>query len=266
MKVLILAGGLGTRLSEETTIKPKPLVEIGGRPILWHIMKIYSHYGFNNFIILTGYKGHLIKDYFINYYNQYSDITVDMANNSIEVHATRHEPWKVTLLYTGQDSMTGGRILHAKPYVQDETFMLTYGDGVSDINIHSLLSFHKQHKGVVTLSSVLPEGKFGALNIEHSTSMVKSFTEKPLGDSNSKHGGWINGGFFVCDSKVFDYITHGESTIFEQEPLQHLAQDGKLYAYHHHGFWKCMDTLRDKNELTQMWLNGSAPWASWLRN
>ncbi|WP_110558552.1 glucose-1-phosphate cytidylyltransferase [Helicobacter cinaedi] len=264
MKVLILAGGLGTRLSEETTIRPKPMVEIGGRPILWHIMKIYSHYGFNDFIILTGYKGHLIKDYFINYYNQYSDITVDMTNNRVEIHTTRHEPWKVTLLYTGQDSMTGGRILYAKPYVENQTFMLTYGDGVSDINISSLLEFHKQHNGAVTLSSVLPEGKFGALDIEPSSNRIRTFTEKPPGDSYNQNIGWINGGFFVCEPKVFDYITQGEITIFEKHPLQQLAQDGELYAYHHHGFWKCMDTLKDKNELTQMWLNGTAPWASWL--
>lgn len=264
MKVLILAGGLGTRLSEETTIRPKPMVEIGGRPILWHIMKIYSHYGFNDFIILTGYKGHLIKDYFINYYNQYSDITVDMANNCVEIHTTRHEPWKVTLLYTGQDSMTGGRILYAKPYIGNQTFMLTYGDGVSDININSLLEFHKQHNGAITLSSVLPEGKFGALDIEPSNNRIRTFTEKPLGDTYKKNTGWINGGFFVCEPKVFDYITQGEMTVFEKSPLQQLAQDGELYAYHHYGFWKCMDTLKDKNELTQMWLSGTAPWASWL--
>lgn len=262
MKVLILAGGLGTRLSEETTIKPKPMVEIGGRPILWHIMKIYSYYGFNDFIILTGYKGHIIKDYFINYYNQYSDITVDMATNDVHIHTTRHEPWKVTLLYTGQDSMTGGRILYAKPYIGNETFMLTYGDGVSDVNITSLLAFHKSHKGAMTLTSVLPEGKFGALDIDSSSNRIQTFTEKPVGD-NTHQGGWINGGFCVCEPKVFDYIHNGDATIFEQDPLKTLAQDGELYAYHHYGFWKCMDTLRDKNELTQMWLTFNAPWAVW---
>ena len=265
MKVLILAGGLGTRLSEETSLKPKPMVEVGGKPILWHIMKIYSHYGLNDFIILTGYKGHIIKDYFINYYTQYSDITVDMSDNSLQIHNTRHEPWKVTMLYTGQDTMTGGRILYAKPYVGNDTFMLTYGDGVSDVDINALLEFHKTHGKAITMTSVLPEGKFGALDIDNATNQIKSFTEKPKGDASVHNAGWINGGFFVCEPKIFDYIQEGDATTFEQAPLRNLAKDGELYSYKHHGFWKCMDTLKDKNELTKMWLENKAPWALWLQ-
>lgn len=261
MKVLILAGGFGTRLSEETDLKPKPMVEIGGRPILWHIMKIYSYYGFNEFIILTGYKSHIIKDYFINYYTRYSDISVDMQNNSVEIHTTRHEPWKVTMLYTGQDSMTGGRIKHAKDYINNETFMLTYGDGVADVNIKELLNFHKSHKKILTMTAIQPEGKFGVLNIGENNKIL-SFTEKPKGDSNQYNMGWINGGFFVCEPEVFDYISD-DSTIFEQEPLKNLSKDGELFSYRHYGFWKCMDTLRDKNELCQMWAENKAPWALW---
>lgn len=261
MKVLILAGGFGTRLSEETDLKPKPMVEIGGRPILWHIMKIYNYYGFNEFIILTGYKSHIIKDYFINYYTRYSDISVDMQNNSVEIHTTRHEPWKVTMLYTGQDSMTGGRIKHAKDYINNETFMLTYGDGVADVNIKELLNFHKSHKKILTMTAIQPEGKFGVLNIGENNKIL-SFTEKPKGDSNQYNMGWINGGFFVCEPGVFDYISD-DSTIFEQEPLKNLSKDGELFSYRHYGFWKCMDTLRDKNELCQMWAENKAPWALW---
>ncbi|RAX53998.1 glucose-1-phosphate cytidylyltransferase [Helicobacter sp. 16-1353] len=261
MKVLILAGGFGTRLAEETDLKPKPMVEIGGKAILWHIMKIYSHYGFNEFIILTGYKSHVIKDYFINYYTRYCDITVDMEHNSIDIHATRHEPWKVTMLYTGQDTMTGGRIKYAKDYVNNETFMLTYGDGVADINLSELLRFHKQHKKALTMTSIQPEGRFGALNIDEN-SKVLNFIEKPKGDSNQYNMGWINGGFFVCEPKIFDYINE-DSCIFEQEPLKNLAKDGELFSYKHYGFWKCMDTLRDKNDLCQMWAENKAPWAIW---
>lgn len=266
MKVIILAGGFGTRLSEETDLKPKPMVEIGGYPILWHIMKIYSFYGFNDFIILTGYKGHVIKDYFINYYARYSDITIDMQKNELEIHTTRNEPWRVTMLYTGQDTMTGGRILHAKPYI-NETFMLTYGDGVSDINLHAELAFHKAHKGAITMASVLPDGRFGVLEIDESTYRVRNFTEKPKGDNgegaNTLLSGFINGGFFICEPKIFDYITEGDSTIFEQSPLKNLALDGELYTYCHNGFWKCMDTLKDKSDLTKMWLSGNAPWKVW---
>ncbi|HID0705989.1 TPA: glucose-1-phosphate cytidylyltransferase [Campylobacter jejuni] len=263
MKVLILAGGFGTRLSEETNLIPKPMVEIGGKPILWHIMKIYSYYGFNDFIILTGYKGHVIKDYFINYYTQYSDITVDMSNNSVTIHNTRHEPWKVTMLYTGQDSMTGGRILHARNYINNETFMLTYGDGVSDIDILDLLNFHKKHNGVVTMTSIIPDGKFGVLDIDNTTNRIKNFIEKPKGDVNLSNVGWINGGFFVCEPEVFNYIENGAYTIFEQEPLRKLALNGELYSYKHYGFWKCMDTLKDKLELNKMLNNNEALWKKW---
>jgi len=258
MKVVILAGGLGTRLSEETELKPKPMVEIGGRPILWHIMKSYSHYGFNDFIILTGYKSHIIKDYFINYYTRYSDITIDMANNAVEIHQHRNEPWKVTMLYTGQDTMTGSRLKKAKDYIGDETFMLTYGDGVSDVNIAELVDFHKKSGKLATLTSIQPSGKFGALKIEQD-GKISSFTEKPNGD-----GAWINGGFFVLEPKVFDYIEDGDSTIFEKKPLENLSKDCQLNAFKHKGFWKPMDTLRDKIELTDMWMNGNAPWAIWL--
>lgn len=271
MKVLILAGGLGTRLSEETGLRPKPMVEIGGKPILWHIMKIYSYYGFNDFIILTGYKSHIIKEYFLNYYTRYSDITIDMSDNSVEIHKMRHEPWKVTMLYTGQEDMTGSRIAQAREYVGNESFMLTYGDGVSDVNIPALLDFHHSHGKAITMTSILPEGKFGALDINPSDNQIQTFTEKPKGDAHQNNAGWINGGFFVCEPKVFDYIPYmgggdvDKNIIFEQSPLKNLAKDGELYAYKHHGFWKCMDTLKDKNDLTEMWLSGKAPWAKWLK-
>jgi glucose-1-phosphate cytidylyltransferase len=258
MKTIILAGGYGTRLSEETDLRPKPMVEIGGRPILWHIMKMYSHWGFNEFVVLTGYKSHVIKDYFINYYTRYSDITVDMANNAVEVHRHRNEPWKVTMLYTGRDTMTGGRLLAAKDFLGGERFMLTYGDGVSDVNIPELLDFHIKSGKTATLTSIQPTGKFGALEIE-SDSRVSSFLEKPAGD-----GAWINGGFFVMEPEVFDYLKDGDSTVLEQAPLENLAKDGRLNAYKHTGFWKAMDTLKDKNDLTALWTQGKAPWALWL--
>lgn len=260
MKVVILAGGLGTRLSEETELKPKPMVEIGGRPILWHIMKTYSYYGYNDFIILTGYKSHVIKDYFINYYTRYSDITVDMANNAVEIHQHRNEPWKVTMLYTGQDTMTGGRIKKAQDYIGNETFMLTYGDGVSDININKLIESHKKSGKLATLTSIQPSGKFGALNIEQNGE-ISSFSEKPKGD-----GAWINGGFFVLEPQIFNYITDGDNTVWERKPLENLAKDKQLNAYKHYGFWKAMDTLRDKIELTDMWMTSHAPWALWKQN
>lgn len=257
MKVVILAGGLGTRLSEETELKPKPMVEIGGRPILWHIMKIYSHYGFNDFIILTGYKSHVIKDYFINYYTRYSDITVDLARNSVELHTTRTEPWRVTMLYTGPDTMTGGRIAKAKQYLKDERFLLTYGDGVADVNINQLISHHLTSGKLVTMTAVKPKGKFGALNIDKNSNIL-SFKEKPQGD-----GAWVNGGFFVCEPGIFNYLEDSISCILEREPLENLAIDSQLNAFKHRGFWRPMDTLKDKNELTEMWMTGRAPWAVW---
>jgi glucose-1-phosphate cytidylyltransferase len=257
MKVVILAGGYGTRLSEETELRPKPMVEIAGHPILWHIMKTYSYWGFNEFIILTGYKSHVIKDYFINYYTRYSDITVDMADNAVEIHRHRNEPWKVTMLYTGPDTMTGGRLLRAKDFLRGERFMLTYGDGVSDVNIHALLGFHEQSGKRVTLTSVRPAGRFGALSI-NDNGAICSFNEKPEGD-----GAWINGGFFVMERAVFDYLTEGDATILERSPLEKLAGDGQLGAYKHTGFWRPMDTLKDKTELTAMWTEGIAPWALW---
>lgn len=259
MKVVILAGGLGTRLSEETELKPKPMVEIGGRPILWHIMKIYSYYGFNDFVILTGYKSHVIKDYFLNYYTRYSDITVDMSNNSVEIHQHRNEPWKVTMLYTGKDTMTGGRIKKAKEYVGNETFMLTYGDGVSDVNIPELLTSHKKSGKLATVTSIQPSGKFGALNIQNDGE-ITSFMEKPKGD-----GAWINGGFFVLEPQIFDYISEDDDAIWEREPLENLARDGQLQAFKHQGFWQAMDTLKDKNDLTAMWESKNAPWAIWAK-
>jgi glucose-1-phosphate cytidylyltransferase len=258
MKVVILAGGYGTRLSEETELRPKPMVEIGGRPILWHIMKIYSFWGFNEFVILTGYKSHVIKDYFLNYYTRYSDITVDMANNAVEIHNHRNEPWKVTMLYTGQDTMTGGRLLKAREFLNDEPFMLTYGDGVSNINIAELLASHKKARKTVTVTAIQPQGKFGALSVGNDGTVL-SFTEKPKGD-----GSWINGGFFVMESDIFKYIKNGDETILEREPMEKLAFDSQLHAYQHAGFWRSMDTLKDKNDLTALWMSGKAPWAVWL--
>ena len=257
MRVVILAGGLGTRLSEETDLRPKPMVEIGGRPILWHIMKIYSYWGFNDFVVLTGYKSHVIKDFFINYYTRYSDITVDMLNNAVELHKTRTEPWKVTLLYTGADTMTGGRLLRAREYLGKERFLLTYGDGVSDVSLPELIRRHEEAGRIVTLTAVQPAGRFGSIAIEAS-GLINNFVEKPKGD-----GSWINGGFFVMESAVFDYL-EDDNTVLEREPLETLSRDGQLNAYRHHGFWKSMDSLRDKNELTALWLAGSAPWALWL--
>lgn len=257
MKVLILAGGLGTRLSEETVIRPKPMVEIGGKPILWHIMKIYSFYGFHEFLILLGYKGHIIKEYFANYFLYLSDVTIDLSTNQIIQHTNLCEPWKVTLLDTGRDSQTGGRILRAKPYVGDEPFLLTYGDGVADINVKNLLQFHQSHGKAITMTTVQPEGKYGSVDISP-MNRIQNFSEKPKGD-----GLWVNGGFFICEPTVFDYLTDGDATIFEQKPLEKLAKDGELYAYKHYGFWKCMDTLRDKIQLNQMWDQDQAQWKIW---
>ena len=257
MKVLILAGGMGTRLSEETNLIPKPMVEIDGKPILWHIMKIYSAYGYNDFIILLGYKGYVIKEYFANYFLHKSDVTFNMKENKMIIHEEHCEPWNVTLIDTGLHTMTGGRVKRAQKYVGNEPFMLTYGDGVSDIDIGKLVEFHKAHGKAATMTSVQPEGRFGAL-VFNEDGEVTSFAEKPKGD-----GSWINAGFFVCEPKVFDYITEGDSTIFERAPLENLAKDGELYTYHHNGFWKCMDTLRDKQQLQAMCDEGNAPWISW---
>jgi glucose-1-phosphate cytidylyltransferase len=257
MKVVILAGGYGTRLSEETDIRPKPMLEIGGKPILWHIMKIYSHYGFHEFIILLGYKGYMIKEYFANYFLHQSNVTIDLANNQVEILNNTCEPWKVTLLDTGLETMTGGRILQAKQFIGNEPFMLTYGDGVSDVNINSLLEFHKIHGRLVTMTTVQPEGRFGSV-AANTDGLIESFTEKPQGD-----GTWINSGFFVCQPQIFDYITEGSATIFEKAPLENLAKDKQLYSYRHHGFWRCMDTLRDKVILNNLWDSHQAQWKLW---
>jgi glucose-1-phosphate cytidylyltransferase len=256
MKVVILAGGFGTRLSEETHLKPKPMVEIGGKPILWHIMKIYSAYGFNEFIICLGYKGYVIKEFFANYFLYMADVTIDLGTNSIEVHNAKAEPWKVTLVDTGLYTQTGGRIKRIQSYVGNETFMLTYGDGVADVNIKKLVEFHKSHGKYATVTAVQPPGRFGGL-IFNGGDQVLAFKEKPKGD-----GAWINGGFFVLEPKVFDYIK-GDDTPWETEPLETLAKEGQLMAYKHTGFWQCMDTLRDKNYLEKLWNSGKAPWRVW---
>ena len=257
MKVLLLAGGFGSRLSEETDVRPKPMVEIGGKPILWHIMKIYSKYGFNDFVVLLGYKGYYIKEYFANYFLHQSDVTIDMSNGSMEIHNNSSEPWKVTLLDTGLNSMTGGRIKKAQEFIGDESFMLTYGDGVADIDIDALVGFHKSHGKLMTMTSAQPDGRFGALDIS-SDNQVLEFKEKPKGD-----GSWINAGYFVCEPKVFDYITEGDGTVFEQKPLQNLAKDGEIFTYKHEGFWMPMDTLKDKNTLNEMCEKNKAPWIVW---
>jgi len=257
MKVVLLAGGFGTRISEESDIKPKPMIEIGGKPILWHIMKLYSHHGFNDFVVLLGYKSYVIKEYFANYFLHQSDITINLTDNSMEIHNNSSEPWKVTLLDTGLHTMTGGRIKRAQKFIGNEGFMLTYGDGVSDVNVTELVEFHKAHGKAITMTSVQPEGRFGAIDMGVDN-QVASFIEKPKGD-----GHWINGGFFVCEAKVFDYITEGDSTVFEQAPLVNLAKDNEMFAYKHNGFWKPMDTLRDKIKLNEMYDAGNAPWIVW---
>mgnify|MGYP005634410413 FL=1 len=257
MKVVILAGGFGTRLSEETDVRPKPMVEIGGMPILWHIMKTYSQYGYNEFVILLGYKGYFIKEYFANYFLHQSDVTINLKNNNISIHNNSSEPWKVTLLDTGLNTMTGGRILRAKEFIGDRPFLLTYGDGVADINIEELVEHHKSHNGCITMTSSQKEGRFGALNLDADNKITK-FLEKPRGD-----GSWINAGFFLCDPEVFDYIRDGDETVFEQEPLMELASHNKMYAYKHRGFWRPMDSLKDKNDLIEMWNTDQAPWKVW---
>jgi glucose-1-phosphate cytidylyltransferase len=256
MKVVLLAGGLGTRISEETVLKPKPMIEIGGMPILWHIMKIYSSHGFNEFVVCLGYKGYLIKEYFSNYFLHRSDVTVDLSNNSLNVHGSTAEPWKITLVDTGNESMTGGRIKRIQNHVGNEPFLLTYGDGVSDVNITKLVEFHKHHGKYCTVTAVQPSGRFGALNISENEQVI-SFMEKPKGD-----GSWINGGFFVCQPEVFDYIA-GDDITWEKEPMENIAKEGQMFTYKHDGFWKPMDTLRDKHELEAEWASGKAKWKKW---
>ncbi len=255
MKAVILAGGLGTRISEESYLKPKPMIEIGGRPVLWHIMKTYSAYDINDFIICCGYKGYVIKEYFANYFLHMSDVTFDMQENSMEVHRKKAEPWKVTLIDTGENTSTGGRLKRVTSYLDDEDFCFTYGDGVSDVDIGELVQFHRNQGGLATLTAVQPPGRFGALNIQENT--IKSFEEKPQGD-----GAWINGGYFVLSPKVFDLIG-GDTSVWEQEPLKMLAKGGQLSAFHHHGFWQPMDTLRDKTYLEELWQAAKAPWKVW---
>jgi glucose-1-phosphate cytidylyltransferase len=266
MKVVILAGGLGTRLSEETGARPKPMVEIGERPILWHIMKSFSHYGFSDFVVCLGYKGYVIKEYFSNYFLHMSDVTIDMSDNSIQIHENAAEPWRVTLVDTGARTETGGRIKRVNRYVRDETFMLTYGDGVADVDIGELLKFHRGHGKLATITAVQPLGRFGALQIDEDAEdvalpapTVRAFQEKPEGD-----GAWVNGGFFVLEPAVVDRI-EGDHTLFEREPLETLAAEGELRAFKHRGFWQPMDALRDLRALEALWESGDAPWAVWAK-
>lgn len=256
MKVVLLAGGLGTRLSEETVLKPKPMVEIGGMPILWHIMKIYSSHGYNDFVICLGYKGYVIKEYFTNYFLHKSDVTIDLKDNTVKVHDSQAEPWTITLVDTGNESMTGGRIKRVQPHIGNNPFLLTYGDGVSNVDITKLVEFHKENKKLCTVTSVQPSGRFGALDINQDN-LVHSFMEKPKGD-----GAWVNGGFFVCEPAVFDYI-EGDATTWEREPMEQIAYKGEMVTYKHEGFWKPMDTLRDKHELEADWVSGKAKWKTW---
>ncbi|MBL0302366.1 MAG: glucose-1-phosphate cytidylyltransferase [Cytophagaceae bacterium] len=257
MKVVILAGGFGTRLAEETVTKPKPMIEIGGKPILWHIMKIYSYYGFNEFIICLGYKGYIIKEFFANYFLHQSNVTFNLIDNKIEIHSNETEPWIVTLINTGENTMTGGRIKRIKDYVGGETFLLTYGDGVANINISESINFHKKNGKLLTVTAVQPSGRFGALHLSENNDLVEEFLEKPKGD-----GSWINGGFFVCEPGIFDFII-GDETVFENEPLERIAASGQLTAFKHLGFWKPMDTLRDKLELEKNWERNLAEWKIW---
>ncbi len=256
MKAVILAGGLGTRISEETSVRPKPMVEVGGKPILWHILKTYSAHGINDFVICCGYKGYIIKEFFANYFLHTSDVTFDMQNNTMEVHERHAEPWKVTLVDTGEQTMTGGRLKRIRHYVEnDEAFCLTYGDGVGDVDIGAALAFHRSHGKLGTMTAVQPPGRFGAIDIDGHR--IVSFKEKPQGDGN-----WINGGFFVLSPKVIERIAD-DATIWEKEPMESLARDGQMDAFHHHGFWQPMDTLRDKVLLEDLWQSGAAPWKRW---
>ncbi|MGZ0080386.1 glucose-1-phosphate cytidylyltransferase [Methylomonas sp. YC3] len=254
MKTVILAGGFGTRISEESHLKPKPMIEVGGKPILWHLMKIYSRYGINDFIICLGYKGYVIKEYFANYFLHMSDVTFDMEHNRMEVHEKNAEPWRVTLIDTGQDTLTGGRLLRVKDYIGDETFCFTYGDGLADVNIDTLIQFHRSQGKAATLTAIQPPGRYGALNIVGNA--VLDFQEKPAGD-----GAWVNGGFFVLEPSVLDYID-GDLVTWEAQPLQRLARENQLAAYHHKGFWQAMDTMRDKNHLEELW-SLNPPWKVW---
>jgi len=256
MKAVILAGGLGTRISEESHLRPKPMIEIGGKPILWHILKIYSSYGINDFIVCLGYKGYLIKEYFSNYFLHMSDVTFNMVDNSVEIHHRFADPWKVTLVDTGENSMTGGRLKRVSSYIADDTFCFTYGDGLSDINLTKLIDCHKLSNAKATITAIQPPGRYGSLNIE--SGRVSQFQEKPAGD-----GAWINGGFFVLEPSVLDYI-QGDETIWEEAPLKTLVENGELNAFQHTGFWQAMDTLREKNLLENLWSSGKAPWKSWV--
>jgi glucose-1-phosphate cytidylyltransferase len=255
MKVVILAGGVGTRISEESHLRPKPLIEIGGKPILWHIMKIYSAHGLNDFIVCLGYKGYMVKEYFANYFLHMSDVSFDMAKNRMEVHQQNVEPWRVTLIDTGESTMTGGRLKRVRDYVKDEDFCFTYGDGVGDVDIGKLVAFHRTQKALATVTAVQPPGRYGALRVE--ADRVMRFDEKPQGD-----GGWINAGFFVLSPKVIDYV-QDDSTVWEQEPIETLAHEGQLRAHFHRGFWQPMDTLRDKNLLEGLWASATPPWKVW---
>ncbi len=259
MKTVILAGGFGTRLAEETGVRPKPMVEIGDRPILWHIMKLYSAYGLNDFIICLGYKGHIIKEYFAKYALYRSDVTFDLRNNNMQVHKNETEPWKVTLVETGKKSMTGGRIKRVKDYIGDETFCLTYGDGVTDLNINELISFHRKQNTLATLTAVQSPGRFGAFKLDENQNKITAFKEKPKGD-----GAWINGGFFVLEPGIMDYI-EGDLTVWEQDPMEKLAKDGLLSAYRHYGFWQNMDSLRDKMYLEELWAAPNPAWRIWKK-
>ena len=255
MKAVILAGGLGTRISEESHLKPKPMIEIGGRPILWHIMKIYSRWGINDFVICLGYKGYIIKEYFANYFLHMSDVTFDIGENRMEVHQRNAEPWRVTLVDTGHETLTGGRLKRVRSYLTDETFCFTYGDGVADLDLLKLITFHRGHGRLATLTAIQPPGRYGAVLIDQTR--VIQFQEKPAGD-----GAWINGGFFVLQSKVLDYI-EGDATSWESDALRKIANDDELQAFQHYGFWQAMDTLRDRNHLEELWQSGKAPWKCW---
>ncbi len=254
MKAVILAGGLGTRISEESVSRPKPMIEVGGMPILWHILKMYSHHGINDFVVCCGYKGYVIKEYFANYFLHMSDVTIDMSANAIEVHHKKAEPWKVTLVNTGENTQTGGRLKRVAEYIESD-FCMTYGDGVGSVDLTKLIDFHKQHGKLATMTAVQPPGRFGALEIEGT--QINAFLEKPQGD-----GGWINGGFFVLNPRVLDLID-SDQTLWEKQPLENLAQQGQLQSFFHSGFWQPMDTLRDKNHLEELWASGNAPWKVW---